>query len=608
MSSMKQWMEPGMRTPFCSVRRYSRLCYALCRGHIALPRLQFTTFDGPDFTFDGKHLSVTSMTSMYHSVYREMTRILDRDLLFGAGDAVLQHLKNPEDVVDHPHKHVIGRGVLVSEMQAAWNPVKFMMDDEKLCKKYFSIDSSGNPLPRKGAWEEYLWQVEEFKEHLYFLLHQIPGMPKRGSEEIRAKIVDTSFRGRNIMYLFHRLACIGDYSKSSRNSGNDKLTLHFFARPLEAVLRRFQASVASISAWAIDRVLAPEDVDPHHHCYLLSSMGQRWTSERLSRILQKLTAKHLPGKISLNMSSLRHILPGIAEHYQISNILSPRNDDVLHAQLGHSQETGDRMYARAHQDHPQLTNSMAHRTMSFCDLWQELLGFGGDVPDEKAALSLQASYVQQRSSSRKTLSVLWKTPPAVTISDPLSLDGYHNLEDRLCSMERSLAKLNYTISSIAQALLPSIAAPPEVLPRLRQPLKEQDQAEERPLKRTRVIASAGDLDDLDSQEDIAGLTFHPDKGLSEERPLKRMKIAASTGAMGGSGDQEDVSSLAFQDDGKPANSKVSYTLLHILYRSTDINLCMSLFTRRAKPTSVEYTAQSVMSTSLDPILSDALIS
>jgi hypothetical protein len=147
------------------------------------------------------------------------------------------------------------------------------------------------------------------------------------------------------MYLFHRLACIGDYNKSSRNSGNDKLTLHFLARPLEAVLRRFQASVASISAWAIDWVLAPEDVDPHHHCYLLSSMGRRWTSERLSRILQQITAKHLPGNISLNMSSLRHILPGIAEHYRISDILSPRTDDVLHSQLGHTQETGDRMYA-----------------------------------------------------------------------------------------------------------------------------------------------------------------------------------------------------------------------------------------------------------------------
>jgi hypothetical protein len=71
---------------------------------------------------------------MYHSVYREMTRILDENLLFGASDAILQHLKNPEDIVDQPHEHVIGRGVLASEMQAAWNPLKFLMASRKLCK------------------------------------------------------------------------------------------------------------------------------------------------------------------------------------------------------------------------------------------------------------------------------------------------------------------------------------------------------------------------------------------------------------------------------------------------------------------------------------------
>ncbi|KAG1787465.1 uncharacterized protein HD556DRAFT_1312664 [Suillus plorans] len=137
------------------------------KGHIALPRLQFTTFDGPDFTFDGKPLSVTSMT-----------KNVPQHLLRDDPDAVLQHLKNPEEVVDQPHEHVIGCGVLASEMQATWNPLKFVMANRKLCKKYFSIDSSGNPVPLKGPWEEYLWQVEEFKECFYFLFHQIPEMPK----------------------------------------------------------------------------------------------------------------------------------------------------------------------------------------------------------------------------------------------------------------------------------------------------------------------------------------------------------------------------------------------------------------------------------------------
>jgi hypothetical protein len=453
---MQCWIEPGQRTPFCCMRRYARLCYTLCRGHISLPRLQFTTPYGPDFTFDGKHLSVTSMTSMYHTVYRDMVNTLNQELLFGASDTFLQPLMKPDEIVDRPHKQVIGHGVLISEMHAAWNPIKFIMSNDELCKKYFSIGPDGDPIPKLGAWEEYLQSVEKFKELFYFLFHQIPGMPKRGSEEIRAKIVDMHFRCRNVMYLFNRLACIGDYSKTSRNTGNDKLTLHFFARPLENVLRRYQASVASISAWAVDQLFPPTAVDPHHHCYLLSSRGKRWTSEHLSKILQKITADHLPGGVSLNMSSLRHILPGIAQHYRISDILSPRVDDVLHSQLGHNPETGDRMYARAHQDHPRFTSAMAHRHLSFCDLWQELLGFDGEIPDEEAALQLQKSYAQGHSStSRKTLSQVWNGPitPAVPNSDllhPFTRMEHHvdQLTDSVKGMERNMHQLTDSVKGL----------------------------------------------------------------------------------------------------------------------------------------------------------------
>jgi hypothetical protein len=167
-----------------------------------LPRLQFTTSGGPDFTFDGKSLSVTSITQMYHSVYRDMVRILEENLLFRASDADLQPLKAPEEIMDKLHERVLGHGVLVSEMQVAWNLMKFIMSDEKLLKKYFTIDSSGYPVPQRGTWEQYLEDIEAFKECFYFLFHQIPGMPKRGAEEIRAKIVDTSFRSHNLMIFF----------------------------------------------------------------------------------------------------------------------------------------------------------------------------------------------------------------------------------------------------------------------------------------------------------------------------------------------------------------------------------------------------------------------
>jgi hypothetical protein len=108
--------------------------------------------------------------------------------------------------------------------------------------------------------------------------------------------------------------------------------------------------------------------------------------------------------------------------------------------------------------------------MLFCDFWQELLGFGGEVPNKGTALSLQESYTQQWSSSRKTLALLWKAPPIITISDPLPLHSCHYFQDCLVGMEHSLSQLNDTMSLITQALHQLTTAPQEVSLPLRQPL------------------------------------------------------------------------------------------------------------------------------------------
>jgi hypothetical protein len=111
---------------------------------------------------------------------------------------------------------------------------------------------------------------------------------------------------------------------------------------------------------------------------------------------------------------------------------------------------------------------MAHRHLSFCDLWQELLGFDGEIPDEEAALQLQKSYAQGNSStSRKTLSQVWPVTPAVPNPDLLNplirmehcvdqLTGsvkalernMHQLTDSVKGLERNMHQLMELMSSV----------------------------------------------------------------------------------------------------------------------------------------------------------------
>jgi len=372
-------------SPFSTIRRYGQLCYSLVRNHISLPRLQFSSLAGDHFTFDGHSLSTTSLTRMYHQVFHQISTLLYEDLLFGLKESSLPPLRKSQDIVDNPNHYVIGQGFLISEASNPWVLIRTIFQSQNLLHAYFTPGIEGPPIPRQSAWMDYLAKVEKFKEGFYFLFHQVVGMPKRGSEEIRIRVADTSFGPRNIYYMFDHIACVGMYSKTSHNSGKDKLTVHFLPKSLELLLRHFYTSVATVEAWAVDQFI--DTPDPFYRFYLFSSMGQQWKAEKLSQILQKLSCCHLG--TSLNMNQLRHILPGIADHYAISNLPDAYSQSTMHAQLGHTADTGHRLYARKLNEHPQLTAHLAKSMLDFCMSWQKLWGFSGEKPDMATAMAIQ---------------------------------------------------------------------------------------------------------------------------------------------------------------------------------------------------------------------------
>ena len=91
------------------------------------------------------------------------------------------------------------------------------------------------------------------------------------------------------MYLFQSITYIGNYSKIFQNFKKDKLTLYFFACPLEFTLQWFQTSVASIVAWATDQVLPSHAMDPNQHLKINQHLLQRHpkSTRRSSRPMKR---------------------------------------------------------------------------------------------------------------------------------------------------------------------------------------------------------------------------------------------------------------------------------------------------------------------------------
>lgn len=116
----------------------------------------------------------------------------------------------------------------------------------------------------------------------------------------------------------------------------------------------------------------------------------------------------------------------------------------------------------------------------------------------------------------------------------------------------------------------------------------------------RRTAGAGSLEGSDSLENDLG---NSDRGPAEGPPLKRMRLA------GGVNESNSPEHLAgrFNSSSGPAESKVPYAILRHSYYLTHIGLCTSSIIRHVKTKSAKHTAQSVISTLLDLILSNTLI-
>ena len=395
------------------------MAYSEVRNYIAPPRQQWSTRHGTEFTYQGTPLSVTEFTKMFHNIYNEMEELLE-DLTFGLAK---DHVFDP--IIDDPQELKPGYGFLTEDTSWNWAIMQHILDNPELNNRFFGKDGQKRTFNRKANMD-WLDKAARFKELFYIVIHCLCGMPKCGSEEWRLRVFNSLFRQRNFMYMFGRTAIVGVHNKTSAATGVDKTTLHFVPKAFERFLRIYYAFVMTHETYVIEHML---NIDKHKFlCYFLSSKGAHWSTNKDTAVLKAATRDNMG--VALGKAPLRHILSGIAQHYNIGIHTSSRGNSVLHSQLGHSDNTGERLYARMNEIHKQLTNQFCHDTLDFCDSWAELWGFDTKIPSVDRACARQTLFEKQGS---------WLTPKS-DFSDA-----------QLTAITEHLQKL----SSLVQNLIPS---------------------------------------------------------------------------------------------------------------------------------------------------------
>lgn len=347
-----------------------------------MPRLLFYSDDGPEFEFDGSRCSIAAISDMLVDIYRRAECLFQEEILMGITEEELGVRVDFDGIRDELANEDAGYGFLnnpgfskhIEIMRAFLKHPKF--------KNHFYVRDGDRLIWAPDACKMWLGHVSKLKELFYILNHYL-GMPKRGSEEDKFKIFNLTQRNRNVFWMLRRLAFVGNYSKTSALHGADCVTLHLPPKCLGDLILRFYCYVGKLEKLFV-REFFPE-AKPNWACYLYSSCGKRWNSKHLSTILHRESKRYLD--IKLGLSPLQHLLPALAEHYEIG--IDCEHTSVRHTQQGHSKNLAGRLYSRTVGSHPALTNDIVREVRHFCDRWQALLGFSSPNPQCMTAAQIK---------------------------------------------------------------------------------------------------------------------------------------------------------------------------------------------------------------------------
>jgi hypothetical protein len=341
-----------------------------------VPRTLFYSDDGPDFQFDGVKSSVTSISSMLVDVFKRAEQLFRDKILLGLTDKELGISLDFNNIVDELTNETADYGFLTNPgFSKTMEVMKALMEHPKF-KGHFYFRDGKKLVFAADVCLEWLAHVEEFKELIYVLIHFLAGMPKRATEEAKSKIFNIFERVRNVYNMLERLVLIGNYAKTSAISGSDRVTLHILPGSVARLIMLFYALVFDMEKRFV-QAFCPNR-RPRWDCYLYSSFGRQWNSDRLSKILKQCTKKYLD--IAWGVAALRHLLPAIAEHYGLG--ISQSDESVRHHMQGHGGELAGRLYSRLVGSHPKLTNALVRETVAFCDAWHSLFSILPSGRDE----------------------------------------------------------------------------------------------------------------------------------------------------------------------------------------------------------------------------------
>ncbi|KAF9020845.1 hypothetical protein BDZ89DRAFT_261214 [Hymenopellis radicata] len=218
----------------------------------------------------------------------------------------------------------------------------------------------------------YLLDVVQFIRLVLIRCEMVAGAPIRGTELTAMTFQNTETRRRNLFVLNNHLCLLGQYSKTTAITKQDRVVVHALDAVTTDVLTRYLVYIHPFVQFAATQIFCTQSKEHlkalnQYRSHLFISFDRLFTTDDLSSLIREYTTRFLG--VGLTVQSWRHVSIAFQQHLCRDLLRQQGELDYIDissaAQAGHSHAIESRLYAQSSDG---VHGANAHDLQVFCDI------------------------------------------------------------------------------------------------------------------------------------------------------------------------------------------------------------------------------------------------
>ncbi|KAJ3565617.1 hypothetical protein NP233_g7519 [Leucocoprinus birnbaumii] len=371
---LEKWFHEGHNSTFDELASLSHYGSAIVHSTPKLPDFIWLDEEKTEFVWKGTKAKVSGLKDLAMEVKRKMHKLWKEKVLCGLDidvsyDHIADDLDNQEPYYsfasDSRNKYICDPDLLI----------KRILEDPKLAREFVNGWQEGEPIWNLSRLIQWCLDYSEFLELLLVSIELTGGSPSRGTEMTCLLFRNMTTRERNIFIYGKVMTIVGQYSKTTANTGEDKWLPHGLDGfdhdfVVQALFLAHPFALKAITTLKPNR----PDITQLWYTHLFVNFDKPFTTEDMSSLLARLSLSTMGLKLTIR--PLRQVAAAVrrAKGPTFESILGWDAIDYGALQAGHTRATEDKHYGITSAFLKGLPEDLFPPYIKVSERWQELLG------------------------------------------------------------------------------------------------------------------------------------------------------------------------------------------------------------------------------------------